>query len=234
MGSDTTAGGIKKQFTRSYRVLAARQDALCADGKDPKDASLEHLGAHKRSGDISAGQEILPSFFRNSNPNNTHVFLMFKQSCHVSRGCQVYGVSCHYCRCEDAIQSTHQTSLCQNFSGTKRHRPQGCFRQPRKWSEVLPISFFQFLQFPFGAVYGKVLFCPNYTDSPKPPETARIMGSDTTPSSLINHFRRTVKILADRQVSMLAAGEDSKDVSLEMLGLGQSKGGQKFCLLSFV
>lgn len=51
------------------------------------------------------------------------------------------------------------------------------------------------------------------------------MGSDTTPSSLVNHFNRTVKVLGRRQVSMLAAGADSKDVSLEKLGLGQ-----KFCL----
>ncbi|QSZ33889.1 hypothetical protein DSL72_005463 [Monilinia vaccinii-corymbosi] len=46
MGSDPTAGGIKTQFTRSYRVLAVRQDT--------KDTSLRYLGAHKQSGDISA------------------------------------------------------------------------------------------------------------------------------------------------------------------------------------
>ena len=43
MGSDTTSIGIKAQFTRSFKVLAARQDALCAAGKDPKDASLDYV-----------------------------------------------------------------------------------------------------------------------------------------------------------------------------------------------
>ncbi|KAA8573967.1 hypothetical protein EYC84_005509 [Monilinia fructicola] len=185
MGSDTTAGGIKKQFTRSYRVLAARQDALCADGKDPKDASLEHLGAHKRSGDISA--EVAK---------------------YMGSAVTIAGVKMQYSR--------HIRPLYVKISLVPSAiDPKAVLDSPE-------------------SVYGKVLFCPNYTDSPKPPETARIMGSDTTPSSLINHFRRTVKILADRQVSMLAAGEDSKDVSLEMLGLGQSKGGQKFCLLKIV
>ncbi|EMR83046.1 hypothetical protein BcDW1_8378 [Botrytis cinerea BcDW1] len=50
-------------------------------------------------------------------------------------------------------------------------------------------------------------------------ETARIMGSDTTASSLKNHFHRTVKVLGNRQMLMLAAGRDSKDVSLDKLGL---------------
>lgn len=59
MGSDSTAAGIKVQFTRSYKVLAARQNALCAIGKDPKDASLDHLGAHKQPGNISTHRRVL-------------------------------------------------------------------------------------------------------------------------------------------------------------------------------
>ncbi|CCD46341.1 hypothetical protein BofuT4_P118910.1 [Botrytis cinerea T4] len=54
-------------------------------------------------------------------------------------------------------------------------------------------------------------------------ETARIMGSDTTASSLKNHFHRTVKVLGNRQMLMLAAGRDSKDVSLDKLGLSEPK-----------
>ncbi|KAF7887040.1 uncharacterized protein EAF02_003687 [Botrytis sinoallii] len=98
MGSDVTPISVKAQFSRSFRVLAARQNALCAVGKDPKDASLDKLGSQQKS------------------------------------------------------------------------------------------------------------------------ETARIMGSDTTPSSLQNHFRRTVKVLCKRQMSMLAAGQDSMEVSLDGLG----------------
>ncbi|KAI9647275.1 hypothetical protein NHQ30_003658 [Ciborinia camelliae] len=50
------------------------------------------------------------------------------------------------------------------------------------------------------------------------------MGSDTTVSSLKHHFHRTVKVLGSRQMSMLARGEDSKDISLDKLGLAEPKG----------
>lgn len=59
------------------------------------------------------------------------------------------------------------------------------------------------------------------------------MGSDTTASSLKNHFHRTVKVLGNRQMLMLAAGRDSKDVSLDKLGLSEPKGAQKFCHLPY-
>ncbi|KAF7872419.1 hypothetical protein EAF04_003340 [Stromatinia cepivora] len=54
-GSDVTPHGIKAQFTRSFKVLAARQDALFDAGKDPKDASLDNLEVAKYMGsDVTA------------------------------------------------------------------------------------------------------------------------------------------------------------------------------------
>lgn len=52
MGSDVTPISVKAQFSRSFRVLAARQNALCAVGRDPKDVSLDKLGSQQKSGDI--------------------------------------------------------------------------------------------------------------------------------------------------------------------------------------
>lgn len=233
MGSDTTPLGIKTQFIRSYKVLAARQDALCAAGKDPKDASLDHLGAHKQPGEFSHLSGNSRFVLRKIIWPKTHFSYVWTELMLFPEVAKFMGsdvtpvaVKIQYNTKVRAL-SRRQAAMVGEGKDPKDalDSSKGC-RKSCRYSAFSCHAFFS-LQHLTRFHYSGVTLIKI------PLETARIMGSDTTPSSLNHHFHRTVKVLGRRQLSILAAGGDSKDVSLDKLGSGESKGGQKFCHLSY-
>lgn len=59
-------------------------------------------------------------------------------------------------------------------------------------------------------------------------EVARIFGTDCTPNGLRFQFTDRFKPVAKRQLDMLAAGEDPKDINLEDCKPTKGGKGQKF------
>lgn len=58
------------------------------------------------------------------------------------------------------------------------------------------------------------------------PEVARIFGSDCTPNGLRFQIQDRFKPIAQRQLDMLAAGQNPKDIDLEDCKSVKGKGGK--------
>ncbi|KAB8303400.1 hypothetical protein EYC80_004828 [Monilinia laxa] len=219
MGSDTTAGGIKTQFTRSYKVLAARQDALYAVGKDPKDASLEHLGAHKQPGDISAE---VTKYMRSD--------------------VTVTGVKMQCIRHIRPL-SRHQIALVATGKD-----PKNVLESPKSetarimGSDTTPSSLINHFRRTVKILGNRQVSMLAAGEDSKDvslemlglgqsKEIVAIMGSDVTTEAIKQQISKRIKVLGSRQTQMREAGQDPKDVDLEdLMPSKKGKGCQKFYL----
>ncbi|KAF7944705.1 uncharacterized protein EAE97_005338 [Botrytis byssoidea] len=201
MGSDVTPISVKAQFSRSFRVLAARQNALCAVSKDPKDASLDKLGSQQKS-EVSKymGSDVTPTAIK-MQYNATIRVLSRRQIALFDAGKDPLDVSLNNPKGETARTMESDTTA----SSQKNH-----FRRTVKVLGNRQMSML---------AAGK--------DSKDASldglggEIVAIMGSDVTVDAIKQQIGKRIKVLGNRQTKMRAAGQDPINVDLE--GLMPSK-----------
>ncbi|KAF7901073.1 hypothetical protein EAF00_003294 [Botryotinia globosa] len=211
MGSDVTPISVKAQFSRSFRVLAARQNALCAVGKDPKDASLDKLGSQQKS-EVAKymGSDVTPTAIK-MQYNATIRILSRRQIALFDAGKDPLNVSLNSPKGETARIMGSDTTA----SSLKNH-----FRRTVKLLGNRQMSML---------AAGK--------DSKDASldglggEIVAIMGSDVTVDAIKQQIGKRIKVLGSRQTKMRAAGQDPIHVDLEgLMPSKKEKGGQELCL----
>ncbi|TGO70383.1 hypothetical protein BOTNAR_0001g00590 [Botryotinia narcissicola] len=200
MGSDVTPISVKAQFSRSFRVLAARQNALCAVGKDLKDASLDKLGSQQKS-EVAKymGSDVTPTAIK-MQYNATIRVLSRRQIALFDAGKDPLDVSLNNPKGETArIMELDTTASFQ-----KNH-----FRRTVKLLGNCQMSMLAAGKDSKDASLdglGKIF---------------AIMGSDVTVDAIKQQIGKRIKVLGSRQTKMRAAGQDPINVDLE--GLMPSK-----------
>ncbi|TGO42507.1 hypothetical protein BHYA_0007g00060 [Botrytis hyacinthi] len=207
MGSDVTPISVKAQFSRSFRVLAARQNALCAVGKDPKDASLDKLGSQQKSELISSpevakymGSDVTPTAIK-MQYNATIRALSRRQVALFDAGKDPLDVSLNNPKSETARIVGSDTTA----SSLKNHFH--CIVKLLGSRQVAMLAAGEDSKdASLDGLGGEIV---------------AIMGSDVTVDAIKQQIGKRVKVLGSRQTKMRATGRDPKNVDLE--GLMPSK-----------
>ncbi|TGO22794.1 hypothetical protein BPAE_0154g00050 [Botrytis paeoniae] len=196
-----TAISVKAQFSRSFRVLAARQDALCAVGKDPKDASLDKLGSQQKS-EVAKymGSDVTPTAIK-IQYNATIRALSRRQIVLFDAGKDPLDVSLVNSKETARIMGSDATA-----SSLKNH-----FHRTVKVLGNRQMSMLA------AGKDSKDVSLDKLGLSESKGEIVAIMESDVTVEAIKQQIGKRIKVLGSRQTKMRAAGQDPKNVDLEDL-----------------
>ncbi|KAF7931679.1 uncharacterized protein EAE98_004415 [Botrytis deweyae] len=203
MGSDVTPISVKAQFSRSFRVLGARQNALFAVGKDPKDASLDKLGSQQKS-EVILSPEVAKYMGSDVTPiaikikfNATIRALSRRQIALFDAGKDPLDVSLSNPKGETARimgSDTTPSSLQNHFRRTVKVLCKRQMSMLAAGQDSMEVSL--------DGLGGEIV---------------AIMGSDVTVDAIKQQIGKRIKVLGSRQTKMRAAGQDPKRVDLEGL-----------------
>ncbi|CAD6443648.1 ba322ab6-cabc-4c17-89f2-6995816ea521 [Sclerotinia trifoliorum] len=194
-GSDVTPNGIKAQFSRSFKVLAARKNALFDSGEDPKDASLDNLEVAKYMGsDVTA----LAVKMRYSTKIRV---LSRRQIAMVDAGLDPL----------DALNSLEGETARIMGSDTTASSLKHHFQRTVKLLGRRQMSMLA------EGNDSKDVSLDKLGLSASKGEIVAIMGSDVSAEAIKQQIGKRIKVIGSRQTKMRAAGQDPKDVDLEDL-----------------
>ncbi|THV52198.1 hypothetical protein BGAL_0086g00200 [Botrytis galanthina] len=235
MGSDVTPISVKAQFSRSFRVLAARQNDLCAVGKDPKDASLDKLGSQQKS-EVAEymGSDVTPTAIKMQYNANIRVLSRRQIALFDAETARIMGSDTtasspkNHFRRTVRLLGSRQVAMLAAGEDSKDASFDGLGGEMDKF---MGDSTIKGLRFQFDTRY-KVIAKRQKAmlAAGKNPSTVDVVtggktevqmcfGSDSTVGGIKFQFATTIKKHVDQIRSARAAGKDCKDITFNSNGL---------------
>ncbi|EDN97078.1 predicted protein [Sclerotinia sclerotiorum 1980 UF-70] len=202
MGSDVTPNGIKAQFSRSFKVLAARQNALLDADKDPKDASLDNLGSQQKLGEVAKYMGSDVTALAVKMWYNTKVRALSRRQIAMVDAGEDPLDALNSLKGETARimgSDTTASSLKHHFQRTVKLLGRRQMSMLAEGNDSKDVSLDKL----------------GLTESKG--EIAAIMGSDVSTEAIKQQIGKRIKVIGSRQTKMRAAGQDPKNVDLEDL-----------------
>ncbi|TGO56129.1 hypothetical protein BCON_0082g00420 [Botryotinia convoluta] len=214
MGSNVTPISVKAQFSRSFRVLAARQNALCAVGKDLKDASLDKLGSQQKS-EVAKymGSDVTPTTIK-IQYNATIKTLSRRQIALFDAGKDPLDVSLNNPKGETARimgSDTTPSSLQNHFRRTVKVL--GNRQMSMLAAEIVEIMGSDVTVEVKQQIGKRIKVLGSRQTKMRTAEMDKFMG-DSTVNGLRFQFDTRYKVIAKRQKAMLAAGRNPSTVDI--------------------